>query len=41
VGLVMLCEALAASEWAAIVCVMAACAGAARGSARASQAPEA
>ena len=41
VGLVMLGEALAVSEWAAIVCVMAACAGAARGSARASQAPEA
>jgi len=41
VGLVMLGEALAVSEWAAIVCVMAACAGAARGSARPSQAPEA
>jgi inner membrane transporter RhtA len=41
VGLVMLGEALAVSEWTAIVCVMAACAGAARGSARASQAPEA
>jgi len=41
VGLVMLGEALAVSEWAAIVCVMVACAGAARGSARASQAPEA
>ena len=33
VGLVMLGEALAVSEWAAIVCVMVACAGAARGSA--------
>jgi len=32
VGLVMLGEALAVSEWAAIVCVMIACAGAARGS---------
>jgi len=32
VGLVMLGEALAVSEWAAIVCVMVACAGAARGS---------
>ena len=41
VGLVMLSEALAVSEWAAIVCVMVACAGAARGSARPSQAPEA
>jgi inner membrane transporter RhtA len=41
VGLVMLGEALAVSEWAAIVCVMVACAGAARGSARPSQAPEA
>ncbi len=41
VGLVMLGETLAVSEWAAIVCVMIACAGAARGSARASQAPEA
>ena len=41
VGLVMLGEALAVSEWAAIVCVMVACAGAARGSARSSQAPEA
>jgi inner membrane transporter RhtA len=41
VGLVMLGEALAVSEWAAIVCVMIACAGAARGSARPSQAPEA
>jgi inner membrane transporter RhtA len=33
VGLVMLGEALTAGEWAAIVCVMVACAGAARGSA--------
>jgi inner membrane transporter RhtA len=41
VGLVMLGQALAVSEWAAIVCVMVACAGAARGSARSSQAPEA
>ena len=41
VGLIMLGETLAVTEWAAIVCVMAACAGAARGSARASQAPEA
>jgi len=41
VGLVMLGEALAVSEWAAIACVMVACAGAARGSARPSQAPEA
>jgi inner membrane transporter RhtA len=41
VGLIMLGERLAASEWAAIVCVMIACAGAARGSARPSQAPEA
>jgi len=41
VGLVMLGEALAVSEWAAIVCVMVACAGAARGSARPSQAPQA
>jgi inner membrane transporter RhtA len=31
VGLVMLGETLAVSEWAAIVCVMIACAGAARG----------
>ena len=31
VGLIMLGEALAFSEWAAIVCVMVACAGAARG----------
>jgi inner membrane transporter RhtA len=31
VGLIMLAEALAFSEWAAIVCVMVACAGAARG----------
>ena len=41
VGLVMLGQALAVSEWAAIACVMVACAGAARGSARPSQAPEA
>ena len=41
VGLVMLGQALTVSEWAAIVCVMVACAGAARGSARPSQAPEA
>ena len=40
VGLVMLGETLAVAEWAAIVCVMIACAGAARGSVR-SQAPEA
>jgi inner membrane transporter RhtA len=32
VGLVMLGQTLAVSEWAAIVCVMIACAGAARGS---------
>ena len=31
VGLIMLGEALAVTEWAAIVCVMVACAGAARG----------
>jgi inner membrane transporter RhtA len=41
VGLVMLGEALAVSEWAAIGCVMAACSGAARGTVRASQAPQA
>jgi inner membrane transporter RhtA len=41
VGLVMLGESLAVSEWAAIVCVMVACAGAARGSSRSSQAPQA
>ncbi len=41
VGLVMLSESLAVSEWAAIVCVMVACAGAARGSSRPSQAPQA
>jgi inner membrane transporter RhtA len=41
VGLVMLGETLAVTEWAAIVCVMIACAGAARGSVRASQAPQA
>ena len=40
VGLVMLGETLAVTEWAAIVCVMIACAGAARGSMR-SQAPQA
>jgi inner membrane transporter RhtA len=40
VGLVMLGEALTVTEWAAIVCVMIACAGAARGSVR-SQAPQA
>ena len=31
-GLVVLGQSLAVSEWAAIVCVMVACAGAARGS---------
>jgi len=36
IGLVMLSQALAAREWAAIGCVVAACAGAARGSAAAS-----
>ena len=41
VGLVLLGQALAVSEWLAIGCVMVACAGAARGSARAPQAPEA
>jgi inner membrane transporter RhtA len=41
VGLVMLGETLAVTEWAAIVCVMIACAGAARGSVRPSQAPQA
>jgi inner membrane transporter RhtA len=41
VGLVMLGETLAVTEWAAIGCVMIACAGAARGSVRASQAPQA
>jgi inner membrane transporter RhtA len=41
VGLVMLSQALTALQWAAIVCVMIACAGAARGSARPSQAPQA
>ncbi len=41
VGLTMLGQALAVSEWAAIVCVMVACAGAARGSARSPQAPQA
>ena len=39
VGLVMLGEALAVGEWAAIVCVMVACAGAARGSAAAIPGP--
>jgi inner membrane transporter RhtA len=41
VGLVLLSEALAPREWAAIVCVMAACAGAARGAAEPGSAPEA
>jgi inner membrane transporter RhtA len=41
VGLVMLGQTLAVTEWAAIVCVMIACAGAARGSVRPSQAPQA
>jgi len=41
VGLIMLGQTLAASEWGAIVCVMIACAGAARGSTRPPQAPEA
>jgi inner membrane transporter RhtA len=41
VGLIMLGQALTAVQWTAIVCVMIACAGAARGSARASQAPQA
>ena len=39
VGLVLLSEALAAREWAAIVCVMVACAGAARGAAEPGSAP--
>jgi inner membrane transporter RhtA len=41
VGLAMLGESLAVSEWVAIVLVMIACAGAARGGARQSQAPQA
>ena len=41
VGLVMLGQALAAREWAAIGCVMIACAGAARGSGAHGQAPQA
>ena len=41
VGLVMLGQALAAREWAAIGCVMIACAGAARGSGADGQAPQA
>ncbi|HEY6279923.1 MAG TPA: EamA family transporter [Streptosporangiaceae bacterium] len=41
VGLVMLSESLAVSEWVAIVLVMIACAGAARGGTRESQAPQA
>jgi inner membrane transporter RhtA len=41
VGLAMLGETLTVTEWAAIVCVMIACAGAARGSVRSSQAPQA
>jgi len=40
VGLVLLSEALAAREWAAIVCVMVACAGAARGAAEPGPATE-
>jgi len=40
VGLVLLSEALAAREWAAIVCVMVACAGAARGAAEPGPAAE-
>jgi len=39
VGLVLLSEALAAREWAAIACVMAACVGAARGAAEPDSAP--
>ena len=39
VGLVLLSEALAAREWAAIACVTAACAGAARGAAEPDSAP--
>jgi inner membrane transporter RhtA len=41
VGLIMLSQTLTAIQWTAIVCVMIACAGAARGSARPSQAPQA
>ncbi|HEV3290993.1 MAG TPA: EamA family transporter [Streptosporangiaceae bacterium] len=41
VGLAMLGQSLAVSEWVAIVLVMIACAGAARGGARGSQAPQA
>lgn len=41
VGLVMLGESLAGRQWAAIGCVMVACGGAARASARPPQAPEA
>jgi inner membrane transporter RhtA len=41
VGLAMLGESLAVSEWVAIVLVMIACAGAARGGTRQSQAPQA
>jgi len=41
VGLAMLGESLAVSEWVAIVLVMIACAGAARGGNRQSQAPQA
>jgi inner membrane transporter RhtA len=40
VGLVLLSEALAPREWAAIVCVMVACAGAARGAAEPDSAPD-
>jgi inner membrane transporter RhtA len=40
VGLVLLSESLAPREWAAIVCVMVACAGAARGAAGRDLAPE-
>ena len=41
VGLVMLGQALAVREWAAIICVMVACAGAARASGVKTQAPQA
>ena len=41
VGLAMRGESLAVSEWVAIVLVMIACAGAARGGTRQSQAPQA
>ena len=41
VGLVMLGQSLAVRQWAAIVCVMIACAGAARASGGRSQAPQA